>query len=272
MTTTEMTRQLSPFDKNVARFKRVIEKVQPSLAALNPDDDGALAQRIAKLAFGHLTGKNADRIANCTPRSVALALMACGELGLEPGAERGLAYLVPYGRELKLMIGYKGYLELAYRSARVKRINATVIYGAELAGNLVQIQIEPPDVQHAWAPGIERNEDDLVACYAVVELRGGGVITKILERPEVEKRRANNARWQKPDSPWQTEPESMWRKTAVRALLASGLVPLSNQMEKALQIDGGLSSDVEEMDGQEAGVVDELVVLLDGIDDQGAAE
>ena len=60
------------------------------------------------------------KLAECTPRSFMGALMNAAQLGLEPNTPLGQAYLIPFKNkgvmEVQFQIGYKGLIDLAYRS------------------------------------------------------------------------------------------------------------------------------------------------------------
>ncbi len=211
-----------------------------------------LSRALAKVLPKHLTPERfirlvldiaieSPRVMECTSASVQIALLKCAELGLEPGSALGHIYLIPYENkrrgvyELKPMIGYKGYTELAYRAGRVKRIGAEAFYGVEVDQGLVSISREPPDIAHKWHPDIVKDPEDLVGAYAVAELVTGGKIVVVLSKDEVHARRPKNYKSRK-DSPWVDHPEAMWCKTAIRKLLGSGKVPLSPQMQYAVNL------------------------------------
>lgn len=168
---------------------------------------------------------------NCTHASIYTAAVRAGELGLEVGGHLGLAYLIPYKERCELVIGYKGLLELAGRSSRVRSITAGVVYQRELDEGLFSFQRAPFLIQHrAGQPGLL--EGDLVYAYCVAELVTGGTVGVVLERSEVYARRPKNPR---SDSPWFTREAAMWRKTAARALLGGGTVPLSPRLQAAMK-------------------------------------
>lgn len=54
------------------------------------------------------------------------AIVEASSLGLELDL-RGQAYLIPFGKEVTLIPGYKGLMDLAYRSGRVTNIYAEVV-------------------------------------------------------------------------------------------------------------------------------------------------
>ena len=72
------------------------------------------------------------KLASCTPKSFLGAMMSAAQLGLEPNTPLGQAYLIPYNNkgtlEVQFQIGYKGLLDLAYRSGEVEIIQANIFY------------------------------------------------------------------------------------------------------------------------------------------------
>ena len=61
----------------------------------------------------------------CSTPSIAKACVQASTLGLDIGV-LGSAYLVPYGNEAQLSIGYQGYIDLAYRSG-LKAIHTGIV-------------------------------------------------------------------------------------------------------------------------------------------------
>src|SRR5512145_661767 len=85
-------------------------KVQLEMAApkhLTPD-------KLLRAALTSLS--TTPKLLDCNPRSFLGAVIQCAQLGLEPGV-LGMAYLVPFGKEVTLIPGYRGMLALA-RSSR----------------------------------------------------------------------------------------------------------------------------------------------------------
>ena len=71
--------------------------------------------------------RKTPKLAECDRSSFFGAMIQCVQLGLEPGTGLGHAYLLPYGREVQLIVGYQGMIDLAERSGRVT-VDAHVIY------------------------------------------------------------------------------------------------------------------------------------------------
>ena len=68
----------------------------------------------------------------CTPQSFLGAMMTAAQLGLEPNTPLGQAYLIPYRNKGKLeaqfQLGYKGLIDLAYRSGEVELVQSQCVY------------------------------------------------------------------------------------------------------------------------------------------------
>ena len=91
--------------------------------ALEPEIRRALPtvltpERFTRMALSAIN--NTPALAECTPMSFIAALMNAAQLGLEPNTPLGQAYLIPYKNkgimECQFQLGYKGMIDLAYRS------------------------------------------------------------------------------------------------------------------------------------------------------------
>jgi recombination protein RecT len=199
-------------------------------------------ERMAQLVL--VEASRNPRLYDCTPQSIAGCIMLASELGLEPSGPLGKFYLIPRRNkrmgitECTPLIGYKGYCELARRSGEIVRLNAGVVYQDEIDRKLFQATIEPPSIKHEFTTEpIDRSDKTLVLAYATAEMKDGSKAQIILTREEVDKRRARSAA--KNSGPWESDYPAMARKTALRALLSGGLVPLSAEspLAKALEHD-----------------------------------
>lgn len=174
------------------------------------------------------------KLGQCDPLSVFAAVIMASQLGLEPGL-MGQAYLIPYGRECQLIPGYQGLLDLVRRSGKVKRIEAQVVYEKDRftykTGLFVTLEHEP------YFDG-DRGEPRLA--YAVAEFVDGGHHVEVMERAKIEAIRdrgqnSQNAKKYGKKTPWDTDTEEMWRKTALRRLCK--FLPKSAEMTKAMALD-----------------------------------
>lgn len=84
-----------------------LERVKPFIAESLPAQMNP--ERFARLALTTL--RKTPKLQQTSPESFVGALYTAAALGLEPGTN-GEAYLVPYGRETQLIVGYQGLAKL----------------------------------------------------------------------------------------------------------------------------------------------------------------
>lgn len=78
---------------------------------------------------------NDSNLIKCDPKALLQECVKAASLKLAINKQLGYAYLVPYGTTPTLIIGYKGYTQLAIRSGQYKCINAGIVYEGELKGS-----------------------------------------------------------------------------------------------------------------------------------------
>lgn len=191
---------------------------------------GALKGEIARALPKHLTGDRMARVimtalssttdlALCSRESFAGSILQLSQLGLEPNTPLNLAYLIPRKNNKKqnvectVIIGYQGYLELGRRAgvncyAYVVREGDAFSYSLGLN----------PDLKHVPSDDPDRETKRITHAYAVARTREfkDDPIFIVLSRAQIEERRARSAT---PNSgPWDTDPEAMCVKSAIRAL------------------------------------------------------
>lgn len=168
------------------------------------------------------------KLLECDRMSVFDALTTCAQLGLSPSGRLGSAYLLPFGGRCTLVIGYKGFVDLAYRSGEVVGFGAQVVHEADefdySEGFNLQI--------HRHVRSEDVNPGPLRYVYAWATMRGGYTVATLMLRREVEAIKARSPGARKLGGPWDTDPAEMWKKTAIRRLIK--LLPLSPQKAQGL--------------------------------------
>lgn len=189
------------------------------------------------------TIKNLDK---CDAKSVLGSAMTCAQLGLRPGV-LGQAWILPFwnnkkrGHDAQLVIGYLGYIELAYRSGKVSMLQAREIHEHdhfELVWGA-----EADTIIHKPAP-FDQEPGPVVGWYAVGRTTTGGyVFTRPMSRVEMEKHRDKHAPRYQGDiiGPWKSDFNGMALKTMVRKLMK--FLPKSTEMAQAMVHDGGVRFD-----------------------------
>jgi len=204
------------FQSALSQYKPLIQAVLPAATDVG---------RFCLLAENMLR-KN-PKLLECTPRSFWLAILAMAELHLEPVL--GHCYPVPYGKTVTMQLGYQGMAQLAWNSGRVVSLWAEVVREGDTFAYVLGTK---RDIVH------ERNSKPGAAlryAYACADLQGGGREMVVLDADEVEARKKVSKTSGFKDGPWQTWPEEMWKKTALRALFK--LLPKSVEMHLGVALD-----------------------------------
>lgn len=242
----------------------MITKQTPAIALVvsgtTPAERKKRAERFARICLTAV--RQTPHLAECSTQSVAAAMMTAAALDLEPNTPQGLAYLIPYrgrnGFEAQFQIGYKGLLQLAYRSGLVASINADVVYRAEVeAGLFSYCRGVCPTIRHETdilRPELRTGE--IVAAYAACTLRGGETLLRVIDAGDIERAKQTSASWKavekygSKNSPWVSSPDAMWMKTALRRLAA--WMPQTEAIGTALEQDRLGDSEVVETQATEA--------------------
>jgi recombination protein RecT len=161
-------------------------------------------------------------LAACDPQSIFEAAMACAHLELPPNTPEGYAYIIPYGKVAQFQLGYKGLVELAYRSGVVKTIAAELVFPDDEFR--VELGTERRLVHNpSWKNAAGRTYDKAIALYATAILNNGETVFEVMTKEDVDKiKRTSKAGT---SGPWKEWPEQMAKKTVVKRLLK--LLPAS---------------------------------------------
>ncbi len=179
--------------------------------------------------------------------------MACAQLGLEPGP-MGLAYLIPYKGEATLQVGYKGLLNLVWRSGQVASVQAEVVCEKDEFRYANGI---PPELHHVPAAG---DRGDVTHAYAVIGTTTGGWIFRVMTAQEIEEhaQRFSESYARGRNTPWKTDWNEMACKTVLKR--TGKRAPLSAEAIRAVDLD----------DKAELGIPQELDVTPEAEADDAA--
>ena len=205
-------------------------------------------------------------LADCNPTTLLGAMMACASFGLEPNTPMGHCYLIPFEKtkwngatrkrevlatDVNLIIGYRGYIDLARRSGTLVSIHADVVYEGD------EFSFEYGSNMHLrHVPVGDRDGREAKWTYAHVKLTDGEAF-EVLPYEEVMRIRESSQAFQfalaaktaadKDDksawrmktyteTPWVKHEHEMAAKTMVRRV--SKWIPMSIEFSNAVQIDG----------------------------------
>lgn len=234
-------------------MKELINRQQPAIEAqlgkmLNSDS-------FVRAALSEI--QKSTELQQATPASVLGSIMLAAQLKLEIGAALGHFYLTPrkdHGQWVCVpIVGYKGLIELAYRSGRVGKIETFLVregdsfeYGANSErGRFFDWKPLDFEAKRPWT-------DVVVAA----QILGGGIVWETMPREKVLSRRPYN--WER--GPWKSNEEEMARKSLVREV--EPYLPKSTEFGLAVQVTRQVEEQgkvVESVQG-----ISDLVVTGDG--------
>lgn len=226
-------RQISPLARREADLKKLLPVFKQALPQhLNPD-------RMLRVALTAL--RATPKLVQTTPASFFGALVASAQLGLEVNTPLQHAFLVPYEDKkndvviCQLIVGYMGYIDLAYRSGRVLNIRADAVKQGDVFE--YELGLEPKLIHKPT--GVDRDAEKfsgekLTHVYGVARLKDADPVFLVMSRALVERYRARS-RARSSSSPWQTDFEEMAKKTVIRQLRK--WIPQSPEMAHAAALD-----------------------------------
>jgi len=204
---------------------------------------------------------NNKELQACTPQSFLASMMNSAQLGLEPNTPLGQAYLIPYKNhgtlEAQFQIGYKGLIDLAYRSGQVKTIYAEAVY--ENDEFEYELGLNPKLVHK---PAI-KDRGDVIYYYAVFKLTNGGEGFTVMSKDDIERHKnrfskAANAGF----SPWSTNYDEMAKKTVIKKVLK--YAPLSTDIQSQIAQDETIKRDIS----ADMTLVNDEVEYVDVVDEE----
>lgn len=224
-------------DKNKPKtISQWIEAMKPEIEKALPNV--ITVDRFARMA---LTAMRVNpKLAQCTPMSLMAALMQAAQLGLEPNTPLGQAYLIPYGDQAQFQIGYKGMIDLAYRSGQFKSIYAHAVHENDDFDYQYGLN---QDLKHKPAA---KDRGEVIGYYAVYHLQNGGYGFEVMSKEDVENHAKTYSQAVKKGwtSPWKTDFDAMAKKTVIKKLLK--YAPLSVEFSRQIAQDETIKTEISE--------------------------
>ncbi len=195
-------------------------------------------ERFTRMALTALT--KTPKLAQCAPSSFMGAMLEAAQLGLEPNTPLGQAYLIPYGNKCQFQIGYKGLIDLAYRSEELRSIEAHEVYENDVFDfefGLNSKLVHKPAI---------KDRGEVVWYYAVYHLVNGGYGFEVMSREDVE---VHARKYSKTfnNGPWQTDFDEMAKKTVLKKALK--YAPLKSDFIRGISADE-TTSEIDFVDGE----------------------
>ena len=232
----------------ITRMQGEIAKALPSV--ITPE-------RFTRIVTSALSAT--PQLAETTPQSFLGAMMTAAQLGMEPNTPLGQAYLIPYknkGRlETQFQLGYKGLIDLAYRSGEVTIIQAHAVHENDEFEYSFGLE---PSLNHV--PAI-RDRGEVICYYAMFRTKSGGFGFEVMSREDVEKHAARYSQsYGSSFSPWKTNFDEMAKKTVLKKALK--YAPLKSDFVRGVASDETIKQDIAPDMGDVAPV--EVDYVIDG--------
>lgn len=251
-----MSQDLVTYGQQLEKYKGEFTKVMPS--HMSADKLVRMAESAARIN---------PKLLSCERASLMRSIMTGAILGLEIDGVTGQAFLVPFKGKVQLIVGYKGYVTLAFNSGYI------------LEGRTVRAQDNfafeyglAPWLNHSYpnATASLEQRGEVVASYSVARhvqhsLSSFRVVT--LDQICSARDKSQGYRYAKEkggDSPWITDFDEMAKKTAIRA--HADELPLNVQRAVALEAVHSESGKPVYLDPAGAPVVDAGQVITPGDD------
>lgn len=208
-------------DDRKALVKREMQQVSMSLSQLKDKispvlPPGVSFERFTRVAI-HQIASN-PYLLELDRTSLYAAIMTCAQLRLEPDVVLGHAYLVPFGKKVALVAGYKGYIHLAQQDPDFKFIDSQIVYENDFFEETYGF--EPNIVHRPARRGSDRGQK--IAVYAVAGYKNGARYGAVMTMEEVDaiRERAAKSRGGKDGPAWSDAATrgEMEKKTAIRRL------------------------------------------------------
>lgn len=226
----------------------VAKQQQPTLKNLIVKMEGQIAkalpkimtpERFTRMVFTAIS-KN-PKLENCTPNSFLGAMMQAAQLGLEPNTPLGQAYLIPFKNkgvmEVQFQIGYKGLIDLVYRSKEVTDIQAQCVYENDEFEYELGLN---PVLKHK--PAL-KNRGEVILYYAVFHTKSGGYGFEVMSKEDIiNHAKKTSQSYSKESSPWNKYFDEMAKKTVLKRALK--YAPIASDFVLAINSDETIKSNI----------------------------
>jgi recombination protein RecT len=223
-----------------------------------------LSQESIKARFAEILGKNANAfmssiisatkanpsLADCEPESIISSAVISATLNLPIQSNLGFAHIVPYNskdqngntfKQAQFQMGYKGFVQLALRTAQYKNINASEVYEGEL-------------VKHDRITGeveldtTKKRTNKIIGYVAYFKLLNGFEKMLYMTKEQIENHGTKYSKsYSNKYGRWQQDFDSMALKTVIKLLLSKYGI-LSVEMQTAITVDQAIIKNADTME------------------------
>lgn len=213
-------------------------------------------ERFTRMVLSALSAT--PKLAECSPQSFLAAMMTAAQLGVEPNTALGQAYLLPYRNhgqmECQFQLGYKGLIDLAYRSGEVSVIQAHTVYENDVFEYELGMD---PKLRHVPA---KADRGEAIAYYAMFKTKDGGYGFEVMSVDDVQRHAQRYSKsYGSGSSPWRSNFDEMAKKTVLKRALK--YAPLKSDFVRGVAQDETIKA---ELSDEMYAVPDETVFEAEG--------
>ncbi len=238
-----------------------LKQWEPDLAEALPE--GYTAGRFKSVCVN--LARATPQLLNTTPLSFVSSVLMCAQMGLEPGAPLGLAWIIPRRNkgvlEASFQLGYQGLRQLAYRSGLVSAVEARIVFDSDEFKFVHGLGGTNWTHEPAGIP-----DEDWTHVYATARLVTGAEPFEAMSLAEVEAHRDRYVQDWNRNKAWTEHGPEMARKTVTAKLCRQ--LPMSVEFRTALAVDGStpreLAPDLAGLVALERGTEDDEAEIDEG--------
>lgn len=246
--------QMSAAKAEKKAMQAYIKAMEPAIKKALPSV--ITPERFTRMVLSALS--STPKLADCSPQSFLAAMMTAAQLGVEPNTALGQAYLLPYRNhgqmECQFQLGYKGLIDLAYRSGEVSVIQAHTVYENDVFEYELGMD---PKLRHVPA---KADRGEAVAYYAMFKTKDGGYGFEVMSVDDVQRHAQRYSKsYGSGSSPWRSNFDEMAKKTVLKRALK--YAPLKSDFVRGVAQDETIKA---ELSDEMYAVPDETVFETEG--------
>lgn len=246
--------QMSASKAEKKTMQAYIKAMEPAIKKALPSV--ITPERFTRMVLSALS--STPKLAECSPQSFLAAMMTAAQLGVEPNTALGQAYLLPYRNhgqmECQFQLGYKGLIDLAYRSGEVSVIQAHTVYENDVFEYELGMD---PKLRHVPA---KADRGEAVAYYAMFKTKDGGYGFEVMSVDDVQRHAQRYSKsYGSGSSPWSSNFDEMAKKTVLKRALK--YAPLKSDFVRGVAQDETIKA---ELSDEMYAVPDETVFEAEG--------
>ena len=246
--------QMSAAKAEKKTMQAYIKAMEPAIKKALPSV--ITPERFTRMVLSALS--STPKLAECSPQSFLAAMMTAAQLGVEPNTALGQAYLLPYRNhgqmECQFQLGYKGLIDLAYRSGEVSVIQAHTVYENDVFEYELGMD---PKLRHVPA---KADRGEAVAYSAMFKTKDGGYGFEVMSVDDVQRHAQRYSKsYGSGSSPWRSNFDEMAKKTVLKRALK--YAPLKSDFVRGVAQDETIKA---ELSDEMYAVPDETVFDAEG--------